>query len=128
MRDEGCAKKRQSVVLIGLGHCLKSGSVKDGEKRREKGEEMDQIVFLDGIAFGTGPPSGLSSVSSSSIGISPSVKEAAKRGNYRPKHPVVLIPGWCSSSLRVWKSKVPDWQGTPVWVSLSKLGSLPLPL
>ena len=42
---------------------------------------------------------------------------------YRPNFPILIVPGFGSSSLVVEKGLKPSWEGTRVWLSLAKLSA-----
>ena len=41
---------------------------------------------------------------------------------FRPNHPVILIPGLCSSVLRVEQSPYEPWIGKNIWLDMSMIG------
>lgn len=51
------------------------------------------------------------------------VGELMSKNGWKPKYPVIIVPGLASSSLEVWESaEKPDWETERLWIDISKIG------
>ncbi|KAH3743809.1 Lecithin:cholesterol acyltransferase [Pelomyxa schiedti] len=55
--------------------------------------------------------------------VNSNVARAMHQAGWRPHFPVVLVPGFASSELKVKEGLIPKWQNEVVWLSLTKIGT-----